>query len=115
MTACNCIAGAKKQENIPLRGPFDDRTRDRGQARAAPTGKLSTALGVQLVSACAPRGAQIRKIVTGDTKNKYRNAHSLLSYDFHRGAPFERRRWLGNRSLSLVPFNVLAKWGGTPV
>ncbi len=70
MTACYCIAGAKNQENIPLRGPFDDRTRDRGQARGAPKGKLSTALGVHLISACAPRGAQIRKLVTGDTKNK---------------------------------------------
>ncbi len=93
MTACYCIACAKNQENIPLRGPFDDRTRDRGQARAAPKGKMSTALGVQLISACAPRGAQIRKLVTGDTKNKYRNAHSRLSYAFHRGDPFERRRY----------------------
>ncbi len=93
MTACSCIACAKNQENIPLRGPFDDRTRDRGQARAAPKGKFPTALGVQLFSACAPRGAQIIKLVTGDTKNKYRNAHSRLSYDLHRGAPFERRSY----------------------
>ncbi len=88
MTASYCIAGAKNQEKIPLQRPFGDRTRNRGQARGAPT-----ALGVQLISACAPRGAQIRKLVTGDTKNKYRNAHSLLSYDFHRGAPFERGRY----------------------
>ncbi len=88
MTACYCIACATNQENIPLRGAFDDRTRNRGQTRGAPT-----ALGVQLICACAPRGAQIRKLVTGDTKNKYRNAHSRLSYDFHRGAPFERRSY----------------------
>ncbi len=93
MTSCYCIAGANNHEIVPLRGPFDDRTRDRGQARAAPKGKLSTALDLQLISARAPRGAQIRKLVTGDTKNKYRNAHSRLSYDFHRGAPFERRRY----------------------
>ncbi len=93
MTACYCIACAKNQENIPRRGPFADRTRDRGQARAAPKGKLSTALGVKLTSACAPRGGQIRKFVPGDTKNKYRNAHSRLSYDFHRGAPFEHGRY----------------------
>ncbi len=93
MTACYCIACAKNQENVPLRGPFNDRTRDRGQARAAPKGKLSTALGVQLISACAPRGGQIRQFVTGDTKNKYWNVHSRLFYAFHRGAPFERGRY----------------------
>ncbi len=126
MTASYCVACAKHQENIPLRGPFDHRTRDRGQTRAAPKGKLSTALGVQLISACAPRGAQIRKLVTGDTKNEYRNALSRLTYAFHRGAPFERRRyriapkkigkaWESLFKSSTIQFTITVIWGGTTV
>ncbi len=82
-------------------------TRNHGQSYGAPQGKLTSAVGTQLIRICAQWGVRIRKLVTGWTKIKY-----SMCFKFHRGAPFERLRnriapkdrsgWHRNQSLSLL-------------